>query len=114
MLPRYQKLRLSTGVLLLAACAFVGCATTPPRTAAERAADAAIAGRVQAVLLADPNIYARHIDVAVNRGVVDLGGFVWENEDFATARRDAASVPGVTTVVTDMDLMRGGLAGAGR
>jgi osmotically-inducible protein OsmY len=46
--------------------------------------------------------------------VVDLGGFVWENEDFATARRDAAGVPGVTTVVTDMELMRGGLAGAGR
>jgi osmotically-inducible protein OsmY len=114
MLPRYPKPRLSTGVLLLAACVFVGCATTPPRTAAERAADAAIAGRVQAVLLADPNIYARHIDVAVNRGVVDLGGFVWENEDFATARRDAAGVPGVTTVVTDMELMRGGLAGAGR
>jgi osmotically-inducible protein OsmY len=101
-------------LLSMAACTFVGCATTPPRTAAERAADAAIASQVQAALLADPDIYARHIDVAVNRGVVDLGGYVWENEDFATARRDAASVPGVTGIVTDMELMRGGLAGAGR
>jgi osmotically-inducible protein OsmY len=69
---------------------------------------------VQAALLADPDIYARHVEVAVNRGVVNLGGYVWENEDFAIARRDAASVSGVTTVVNDMELMRGGLAGAGR
>ena len=101
-------------LLLMAACTVVGCATTAPRTPAERAADAVIAAQVQAALAADPDIYARHIEVAVNRGVVDLGGFVWEAQDFATARRDAASVPGVTTIVTDMDLMRGGIAGAGR
>jgi osmotically-inducible protein OsmY len=101
-------------LLLLAACALAACSTTPPRTPAERAADAAIAGQVQAALLADPDIYARHIEVAVNRGVVNLGGFVWEVTDFASARRDAATVPGVTTIVTDMDLMRGGIAGAGR
>jgi hyperosmotically inducible periplasmic protein len=99
---------------VLAACALVGCAMTPRRSAAERAADAVIAGQVQAALLADPDIYARHIEVAVNRGVVNLGGFVWEPQDFATAKRDAASVPGVTSIVTDMDLMRGGIAGAGR
>ena len=99
---------------LLAAGALAACTTTLPRTAAERAEDAAIASRVQAALLADPDIYARHIEVAVNRGVVNLGGFVWEAQDFATARRDAASVPGVTSIVTDMDLMRGGIAGAGR
>ena len=98
----------------LAACALAACASTPPRTTAERLADADTAGRVQAALLADPDIYARHIDVAVNRGVVRLGGYVWENDDFQTARRDAASVPGVTTVVAQMELMRGGIAGTGR
>jgi osmotically-inducible protein OsmY len=96
------------------ACAVIACSTTPPRTAAQRAADADTADRVQAALLADPNIYARHIDVSVNRGVVHLGGYVWEDEDFRTARLDAASVPGATTVVTDMELMRGGFAGTGR
>ena len=45
---------------------------------------------------------ARHIDVAVDRGVVHLGGYVWENDDFQTARRDAASVPGVKTVVAQI------------
>ena len=77
-------------------------------------ADADIADRVQAALLADPNIYARRIDVEVDRGVVHLGGYVWEDEDFRTARRDAASVPGAKTVVTEMELVRGGLAGTSR
>jgi osmotically-inducible protein OsmY len=77
-------------------------------------ADADTAGRVQAALLADPNIYARHIDIQVNRGVAHLGGFVWDAEDFQTARRDAAAVAGVTKVVMDMELVRGGMAGTGR
>ncbi len=77
-------------------------------------ADADIADRVQAALLADPNIYARHIDVEVDRGVVHLGGYVWEDENFRTARRDAAPVPGAKSVVTEMELVRGGLAGTSR
>ena len=98
-------------VVLTGACAVAACATTPPRTTAEKLADADLAGRVQAALLSDPDIYVRHIDVAVNRGVVQLGGYVWENDDFQTARRDAASIAGVKTVVAQMELMRGGLAG---
>ena len=98
----------------LGAWSLMGCVTAPPRTPAERAIDAQTADRIQAALLADPNIYARHIDVDVERGVVHLGGFVWENEDFQSPRRDAASVAGVTAVITDMELNRGGIAGAGR
>ena len=41
-------------------------------------------------------------------------GYVWENEDFQTARRDAASVSGVKKVVTDMELLRGGVSGTSR
>ena len=100
--------------ILLAAYGVVACSTTPPRTTAERVADADIADRVQAALLADPNIYARHIDVVVDRGAVHLGGYVWEDDDFQTARRDAASVSGVKTVITEMELKRGGLAGTSR
>ena len=113
-LPRSSHRVLPMAILVLTACGVAACSMTPRRSAAERVADAAIADRVQAALLADPNIYARHIDVSVNRGVVHLGGYVWEDEDFRTARLDAASVPGATTVVTDMELMRGGLAGTGR
>jgi len=104
----------AAAVVFVAAYGVVACSTLPRRTAAEWAADAETADRVQATLMADPNIYARHIDITVDRGVVHLGGFVWETDDFQTARRDAASVAGVTAVVTDMELKRGGLSGTGR
>jgi osmotically-inducible protein OsmY len=96
------------------AVAIVACSSAPPRSDLERAADTETADRVQAALLADPYIYARHIDIAVNRGVVHLGGYVWENEDFQRARSDAAAVPGVGSVLTEMELMRGGIGGSGR
>jgi osmotically-inducible protein OsmY len=80
----------------------------------EREADAETADRVQGVLVADPNIYARHIDVEVVRGVVHLEGYVWDDSDFQTARRDAASVPGVAAVRNEMELMRGGTSGSSR
>jgi osmotically-inducible protein OsmY len=101
-------------VAVLAACEVIACSTAPRRTAAERVADADIADRVQAALFADPNIYARHIDVTVDRGVVHLAGYVWEDADFRTARRDAASIPGAKTVVSEMELVRGGMAGTSR
>lgn len=113
-LRRRANRALPAVLALAAACAVVACSTTPRRTAAERASDADIATRVEAALLADPDIYARHIDVAVDRGVVHLGGYVWENDDFRLARNDAASVLGVTLVETQMQLMRGGLAGTSR
>jgi osmotically-inducible protein OsmY len=94
--------------------AIVACVSAPPRSGLERAADAETADRVQAALFADPNIYARHIAIAVDRGVVRLGGYVWENEDFQRARSDAAAVPGVRSVLTEMELMRGGVGGSGR
>jgi hypothetical protein len=112
-LTRVPMLLVVLAACILAACALAGCSTAPPRTTAERAADGDIASGVQAALLADPNIYARHIDVEVNRGVIHLGGFVWDDEDFATARRDAASIPGATAVVNDMELVRGGISGTG-
>jgi osmotically-inducible protein OsmY len=99
---------------LVAAYGFVACSTAPRRTETERAADAAIAAQVEAALLADPNIYARHIEVVVDRGVVALGGFVWSNKDYQLARNDAASIPGVKTVDVAMELMRGGVSGTSR
>ena len=101
-------------VLALVAFGIVACSAPPRRTQAELSVDAAIAAQVESVLLADPNIYARHIDVAVDRGVVHLGGFVWTNQEYLVARNDAASVPGVKAVEAQMDLMRGGVSGTSR
>jgi osmotically-inducible protein OsmY len=103
--------RVLTGVAVAALCATLGCATSPPRSAEQRAADAEASARVEAALAADPLLYARHIDVRVDNGVVHLGGFVWANEDFLLARRDAAAVAGVNAVDNEMELMRGGARG---
>jgi osmotically-inducible protein OsmY len=92
-----------------------GCASTlSPRSESERRADATLAVQVESALLADPTIYARHIDVAVDRGVVHLGGYVWSPHDFQLARNDAAAVPGVRAVDVEMELMRGGMSGVSR
>jgi osmotically-inducible protein OsmY len=96
------------------AIAIVACTSAPPRSNLERTADVETADRVQAALFADPNLYARHIDIAVDRGVVHLGGYVWENGDFQRARNDVAGLRGVRSVLTEMELMRGGIGGSGR
>ncbi len=105
---------LSALVILLTASVVVACAVGPRRTDAELASDAVIAAQVEAALLADPEVYARHVDVTVDRGVVRLGGYVWSAQDFRLARRDAASVVGVKNVETQMELMRGGTTGTSR
>ncbi len=104
----YSPLR----VVLVASLALAGCAAGIPRTAAQRAADEDVAARVDRALLGDPDIYARHIDVDVTRGVVRLSGFVWTSDDLYEAQRVAANVPGVTKVVDQLELMVGGRAGA--
>jgi hypothetical protein len=85
-----------------------------PRTQEEKAADAAMAAKVEDALLADPTIYARHIDVRVDRGTVHLGGCVWSSRDFRQAKNDAAAIPGVTSVADEMELLRGGVSGTSR
>lgn len=94
--------------------AITACATAPPKTTAERLADARIADQVETALLADANLYARHIDVSVDRGVAHLGGYVWSIADFRAAQRDAAAVPGVQRVDVEMQLMRGGTSGTSK
>jgi osmotically-inducible protein OsmY len=63
---------------------------------------------VREALLRDPYLYARHIDVDVDRGVVYLDGMIWLTDNFQDTKRIARTVPGVINVVTDLDLVRGG------
>ena len=94
----------------IALLALLGCASTA-RTPEQRAADTDVKARVEAALNADPRIYARHVDVNVNRGVVHLGGFVWSDSEMRFAKADAAAVPGVRGVADQIELMRGGMSG---
>ena len=115
---RHAQSELASSILLAllgsALCVLTACESSPPRTPEERALDADTAAKVEAVLLADPRIYARHIDVRVDRGTAHLEGLVWASQDFLIAKNDAASVAGVIAVRTNLELVRGGISGTSR
>lgn len=85
------------------------CSTMSRETSDQQQADKATAESVQNALNADSHIYARHISVQADNGVVHLGGYVWNDDDLYEAQRIAEAVPGVSKVVDDMELERGGI-----
>ena len=87
----------------------LACTHTPHRTEAEKEADQALAERIDSELQSDKLLYAKHITVKSDRGVVHLSGYVWETPDLYEAQRVAASVPGVKSVVNDLELQRNGI-----
>ena len=105
---RYLDGVLPAMAILLLGGSLAACSTAPRRTEAQRTTDADTAARVETALSADPYLFARHIDVWVDLGVVHLGGFVWSVSDLLLAQNLAASVPGVRAVSDEMELMRGG------
>ncbi len=94
----FAKSMARTLVWIALVASMASCAALPPRTDAEIAADNSLELAVTHQLNASPNLYARHIDVSVYKGVVHLGGYVFENNDLFTAAQVAASVPGVVSV----------------
>jgi osmotically-inducible protein OsmY len=82
----------------------------PTKTQAERLADNDVVDRVQAALSADRYLYARHITVRADRGVVSLGGYVWTPEELDAAMQDVQAMPGVTKVVNNMEVDRGAVS----
>jgi len=114
LMPMTLLRKFSRFALLFALAAFIAaCATSPPRTADEIAADKQIELAVKQQLADDPGIYAAHIEVSVSRGVVTLSGFVMEAKDLFGATRIAARVPGVTSVNNQMELEVFGRGGKG-
>jgi osmotically-inducible protein OsmY len=99
-----------TAFTVLILCGGVACTTGPRKSDAERQADADTANRVQAALNADQELFARHITIRADGGVVLLGGYVWTQPELEDAIRIAGSVPGVTKVVDRMELDRSGLS----
>ena len=87
-------------------CGLAACMTTP-KSEAQREADKALADQVQTALTSDKNLYARHITVRPDDGVVTLGGYVWTPEEMTAAVQIAERVPGVTKVVNQMEVDRG-------
>jgi osmotically-inducible protein OsmY len=99
--------------LALATACLVACATGPLKTPAEQQADKATVDKVEQALGADATLYARHIVVRADNGVVRLTGFVWDQPDLMEAQRIAEAVPGVIRVVNALELQRNGAENSG-
>lgn len=91
----------------------VACSTGPRKTEAEQQADSATVSRVELALNADKTLYARHIVVRADDGVVRLTGFVWDPPDLIEAERIAGTVQGVSRVVNSLELQRNGVDNSG-
>jgi osmotically-inducible protein OsmY len=100
--------RASIAVAVAALCGVAACASGPRRTTEQVQADKATAERVEAALNADKTLYARHISVHADNGVVRLTGYVWDSSDLEAATLIAEGVQGVTAVVNNLELNRNG------
>ena len=100
--------RIFAGTAVAVLCGVAACTSGPPKTDAQRQADKETAERVETALSSDKVLYAKHIFVRADNGVVRLSGYVWEPSDFQLAIAIAENVPGVTKVVSDLELNRNG------
>jgi hyperosmotically inducible protein len=85
-------------------------ALTGQRTAAA-ASDREVTQRVRKALIADPYVYAEHISVSTDDGVVTLDGLVASEWDLVSAIRISSRVPGVKHVVDDLQIIDFGRRG---
>ena len=95
---------MTTRLLAFALCCGLAACMTTPKSPAQRQADAELVDQVQTALKADPNLYARHINVRADNGVVTLSGYVWTPEEMSAAVPITERVPGVTKVVNRMEV----------
>lgn len=87
------------------------CATNPARTSSELEADKKLEIAVTQQLANDPNVFAPHIQVSVNRGVVTLSGMVFDGNEIFEAGRVAQLVPGVVSVRNQIEMHISGRGG---
>jgi hypothetical protein len=91
----------TTALLTALLMASTGCQKQPAATART---DQQITSDIQAKLQAESALSGQNIQVAVNNGVVTLSGTSANPASRALAGNDAGSVPGVRTVVNNLDV----------
>ena len=69
-----------------------------------RASDAHITEQVQSVLSNDPWIYAEHITVSTEKGIVRVEGIVGDSWEMRRVLREARKTPGVRRVVNELEM----------
>lgn len=97
---------------VLATAQLAGCATQSQdesrRTAGGFVDDAALTARVKTALARDRDVPAHNVNVTTYRGLVQLSGFV-QNEDVARKAAEVArGVSGVRDVYNDLRVISGG------
>lgn len=91
------------GVTMLAAA--TACSSTrTQRAPGEMVDDTVVLGSVKSALIADPVTKARQINVEVNRGIVQLNGFVDSAAEKAQATKVAGGVDGVMEVRNNLSV----------
>jgi osmotically-inducible protein OsmY len=86
-----------------------GASTLPGVDAANAdAANQKLQKRVAAALHANPYLDDEHINVSVERGIVVLGGRVFDDWDLRTALRTARKATGHSSVVDSLSIEQGG------
>ena len=95
-------------IAVAALCGLAACASAPSKSPEQKQADKVTAERVEAALSADRMLFARHITVHADNGVVWLTGYVWDRPDYDQATSIAESVPGVTRVVNHLEFQQNG------
>lgn len=97
----FKKNLLAVG--LLASALVAGCAAQDgQRSTGQALDDTGMASRVKAALVQNPTTKARDIKVEVNRGVVQLAGFVDSDAEKSEATKVARSIDGVQSVQNDL------------
>jgi len=93
------------GIGLLSAMLIGGCAAHDGhRSTGQALDDTGTTSKVKAALIQNPITKARDINVEVNRGVVQLAGFVDSAQEKDEASRVAKSVNGVHSVRNDLKI----------
>ena len=100
-----------TFVTAIAATALIGavaCSESPTdKTASAQIDDTVVLSSVKAALIADPVTQARQIDVEVNKGIVQLNGFVDSEAEKSQAAALATGVDGVLEVRNNLAINAG-------
>lgn len=101
---KMKNLRIVSSLLAaLMLTTVVGCASTDKKeSVGEYIDDTAITTSVKAAFAIDPTLKATEINVETFKGVVQLSGFVAQQQDIAAAGNVARGIRGVKSVKNDI------------
>ena len=92
-----------TTILAFVLFALAGCVSTPTTEGTGAyVEDTVITTKVKAVILNEPSLKSREINVETFKGIVQLSGFVSSEADAMRAVEVARTVKGVMSVKNDM------------